>query len=380
MNKPVVSVVMVVRNVERFLAESIKSILDQSFREFELVIIDFGSTDTTEAIVSSCAVNDSRIKFHTIPHCSLPEARNASCSAAQGKYLAVMDADDIALGHRLATQVSFMEQHPEVGVVGGGIEWINAAGESLPIPYDPANSQDIQSALPRHSPLWRPSPLLRTDVWHPTALIRRDAFYAAGGYRRAFVVSEDYDLWLRIAERHEISNLNHVVLKYRIHPHQVSLQQRRQKSLCKLVAQASAISRRDGQGDPISGLQEITPAVLARLGVSEATQKAILIREYLGYLRTMFVAGAYSATLEAAIEVLQSSDRAGAERWTITELRFLAARIYWRQKKYLTSVATAGHAVVTRPIVLGRPLIRFLHWLRLRTPIQRVYCLFRSLG
>jgi GT2 family glycosyltransferase len=353
MNKPIVSVVMVVCNVERFLSEAIESILSQTFREFEFVIVDFGSTDTTKAIVSSCAAKDERIKFHTIPSCGLGTARNASCSLAQGKYLAVMDADDVALSDRLASQLSFMEQNAEVGVMGGGVEWITAAGKSLVTLRYPTDNRDIQAALLEHC-----------SVWHPTAFMRKDAFDAAGGYRAAFAPAEDYDLFLRIAEHFQIANLKEVVLKYRIHPHQLSMHKRRQQSLRCLAARASALSRRKGQGDPINSLEEITPETVAVLGVSEITQKAILVREYLSWLRGMFLAGEYSTVLSAAIEILQSPDQKCADRWAIADLRFLVARIYWRQKRYWRSIMTAGHAVMARPVMLGRPLKALLHWLR----------------
>src|ERR1700688_2996712 len=100
MNKPLVSVVMVVCNVERFLAEAIESILAQTFRDFEFVIVDYGSTDRSKIIISSFAAKDKRIKLHEIPNCSLPEARNAGSFLAQGKYIAVIDADNISLPER----------------------------------------------------------------------------------------------------------------------------------------------------------------------------------------------------------------------------------------------------------------------------------------
>src|SRR5579864_6120600 len=114
--KPVVSVVMIVYNVERFLGEAIQSILGQTFREFEFLIVDFGSTDESKSIVSSFAAKDRRIKLHEIQNCGLAEARNAGCSLAQGKYIAIIDADDISLPERLRWQVDFMEKHPEVGL------------------------------------------------------------------------------------------------------------------------------------------------------------------------------------------------------------------------------------------------------------------------
>src|SRR6266849_7989485 len=101
MTRPLVSVAMVVCNVDRFLAEAIESILNQTFGDFEFIILDFGSTDRSKSIISEYASKDRRIKFQTIPRCGLAEARNAGCSLAQGRYIAIMDADDIAVTDRL---------------------------------------------------------------------------------------------------------------------------------------------------------------------------------------------------------------------------------------------------------------------------------------
>src|ERR1017187_10047468 len=171
MNKPLVSVVMVTRNVDRFLAESIESILGQTFRDFEFVIADFGSTDDSIAIISSYASRDNRLKLHTIPSCGLAEARNAGSLLAEGRYIAIMDADDVSLPNRLRWEVEFMEKHPEVAAVGGAVEWINATGKPLMIARHPLGDRELQAALLTHSVLWQ-----------PTVLIRRDAFVSVGGY------------------------------------------------------------------------------------------------------------------------------------------------------------------------------------------------------
>src|SRR5579863_4921092 len=97
MTTPLVSVVMVVFNVDRFLGDAIESILDQTFGDFEFIIVDFGSTDKSKEIISSFATKDSRIKFHEIPHCRLSEARNTAGFLAKGKYIAIADADDVSL-------------------------------------------------------------------------------------------------------------------------------------------------------------------------------------------------------------------------------------------------------------------------------------------
>ena len=142
MNKPVVSVVMIVCNVERFLAEAIQSILDQTFREFEFLVVDFGSTDKSKSIVSSFAVKDERIKLFEIANCGLAEARNAGCFLAQGRYIAMIDADDISLPERLQWQVEFMEKHPEVGLLGGAREVFDSNGRNLFTWSDPTEDDD----------------------------------------------------------------------------------------------------------------------------------------------------------------------------------------------------------------------------------------------
>src|SRR5579872_1875194 len=119
MSEPLVSVVMVVCNVERFLAEAIESVLGQTFHAFEFIIVDFGSTDKSQGIASSYAAKDARIRLHQIPHCGLAEARNAGCFLARARYIAIQDADDTSLPDRLLWQTDFMEKHAGVGLLGG---------------------------------------------------------------------------------------------------------------------------------------------------------------------------------------------------------------------------------------------------------------------
>src|ERR1700675_5081879 len=108
MSQPLVSVAMVECNVDRFLTQAIESILGQTFQDFDFIIVDFGSTDSSKSIISGYTASDSRVKFHEIPHCGLAEARNVACSLAQGKYIAVMDADDMSVPDRLAWEIDFM--------------------------------------------------------------------------------------------------------------------------------------------------------------------------------------------------------------------------------------------------------------------------------
>src|SRR5438309_929617 len=344
MKNPSISIIMVTRNVERFLAESIESILGQSFKDFEFIITDFGSTDKSKAIVRSYAARDARIVFREIPHCSLPEARNTSTRLARGRYVAIMDSDDIAFPDRLLWEFEFMERHPQVGLLGGATEWIDATGRSLEIHGFPTQDREIRSELATRCPFCQ-----------PTVLIRSEAFALVGGYRAVFAQAEDYDLWLRIAEHFEIANLKQVVLKYRIHPYQMSMRKRKQQTLCILAAQVSASARRNGNPDPLSSFEEIKPATLARLGVTEAVQESMIVDECRHWIRHMCLAGEHSVALEAALEILQT-DWKYVERWQISDLYLTIAVLYCGQKRFLKGFLAAGRAVAMRPKVVGRPL------------------------
>jgi glycosyltransferase involved in cell wall biosynthesis len=341
---------MVVRNAERFLTESIESVLAQTFRDFEFIIVDFGSTDNSKAIVSSYAAEDSRIHLHEIPNCGLADARNAGCSRARGKYIAVMDADDVCLPARLALEVDFMEKNPQVGVMGGATEWIDGAGGSLGIRSFPVDDRDIKSTL-----------LTSFPFCHPTMLVRAEAFCQVGGYRTPFVFAQDYDLGLRISERFACANLSEVVLKYRIHPSQVSLRKQTQQTLCKLAAQASAASRKNG-ADALDGITEITPEVLTKLGVTPARQQSTIASDCRNWIRSMCTAGEYSVALDAASGILHS-DRKYVERWQIADLYLTMAWLYWKQKRHVKSMLSVLRAFFIRPVILGRsfrPLLQRL--------------------
>jgi len=353
MSTPLVSVSMVVCSVDRYLAEAIDSILGQTFQDFEFIIVDFGSTDGSKSIISKYAAIDSRIKFYEIPHCGLAEARNAACSRAQGKYVAIMDADDVCLPERLAWQVDFVERHPEVGAVGGAVEWIDATGRPLATFRHPLTDREIRSGLLTHSVLWQPS-----------VLMLREAFVRVGGYRGPFAPSEDYDLWLRISERFQLANLERTVLKYRIHPNQVSVRKMAQQSLGALAAQLAASSRRDGLPDPLTSVEEITPNSLAVLGVSRAEQQSYLASYAMHWIRSFCMAREYSAALNVAREILRS-DVEQVERWQVANLWLVAARLSWKQRRFAEACLSAARAVATRPIILGRPIKPLLQSARL---------------
>ncbi|MGD0965373.1 MAG: glycosyltransferase [Candidatus Acidiferrales bacterium] len=340
-NPPLVSVVMVICNVERFLVEAIESIRVQTFHDFEFIILDYGSTDKSKAIVLSYAATDSRIRLSTIPPCTYIEAKIAACSLAQGRYIAIQDADDNSFANRLLWEVDFMENNPLVGVVGGAADWINAEGRFLHVFAPPTGNDEIKATLPTSSPFV-----------HSSVLMRRDTFTQVGGYRRVFPYAEDYDLFLRISEHSHCANLAQVIVQYRIHPHQLSLRTRRQQTIAKLAAQVAASARRTRGVDPLDCAQEMSEALLLELGVSPARIQAELFFEYRNWIRNTFVAGEYSMALKTAVEVL-GSNWEDIDRRQIADLRLTVARLFWKQKRFVRSFIAACHAVITKPIIAG---------------------------
>jgi cellulose synthase/poly-beta-1,6-N-acetylglucosamine synthase-like glycosyltransferase len=342
MNKPVVSVVMIVCNVERFLAEAIESILGQTFRDFEFLIVDFGSTDKSKSIVSSFAEKDQR-------NCGLAEARNAGCFLAQGRYIAIIDADDISLPERLMWQVEFMDKHPEVGLLSGTTEWIDSEGRSLFVNDDASRGNAIRAGR-----------TFRWEFSQTTFLIRSDAFAEVGGYRAAFLQAEDYDLVLRISEHFQCANLKQVVAKFRVHIDQTSIAKHRQQTLCTLAAELSSSARKAGKPDPMNSVEEITPAQLARLGVSDAMLQTALASRCRDWVRNLCLAGEYSVALKEAVEFLHSSDLQFAGRRPIADLWLAAAWIHWRQRNFCDSLLAFARGLIVRPVVMGRLLKQML--------------------
>jgi hypothetical protein len=344
--KPLVSVVMVICNVEKFVSEAIESILVQTFRDFEFIIVDFGSTDKTREIAAGYAARDRRIKLGDVPPCSYIEAKIAACSFPEGRYIAIQDADDISLPDRLQAEVDFMLEHPEVGLLGGAVEKIDSAGNRLAIANEyPTEDREIRQVLKD----WNP-------FWHPTVLILKEAFVRAGGYREASSPSDDYDLWLRISEHYQCANLRQAVLKYRVHPQQLSLQKRHQQILCALAAQASATLRATGQPDLVDSVRQITPAVLTAMGVSDLVQKNKLAEGYLSAMNQMYKAAEYATVIASANEMFHFCDGESVEPRLISDAHLISAKAYWKLGKILQSLFSTVNAVLVRPRLVATPL------------------------
>jgi glycosyltransferase involved in cell wall biosynthesis len=349
---------MVTCNVERFLSEAIESIVGQTFADFEFIIVDFGSSDNSHAIAARYAAIDNRIKLHKISHCNVPEARNAGCLLAQGRYIAVMDADDVSLRNRLELQVNFMERHPEIGLLGGWAEWMDEHANPLWVNKPPTEGDEIKAVLP-----------IRSTFCHPSMLIRTDAFFRVGGYRRIFAQANDYDLALRISEQFPCANLARVILRYRVHVHQISLMKRRGQTLSKLAAQASALARKAGQTDPLNPVSEITGAVVTRLGISKAKQQVHFTSDYLFWMKTLWKAGQIRMALRGTMEILRF-DRRHSVRLRLSRINLGGAKFYWQRGRLCAACIGALSATMIDPAMARCLVLALVRRLERRSPFK----------
>lgn len=342
---------MSVHNGERFLPMALESILEQSFRDYEFIIVNDGSTDATASMLESYQRADSRVRVLHQENRGLVMSLNQGVELARGMYIARMDSDDIAVGDRLERQVREMERCPKVGVIGGAVEVIDAMGRVLGTMRFPTRDVEIKGRLA----------VGECALCHPAVLMRTDVVRSVGGYRAVAVDAEDYDLWLRIADRYQLGNLGTVVLRYRRHAGQVSVERFRRQALSALAACSAALSRRRGGEDFLDKMKEITPSLLEAYGVGGDRQQAALARGYLTCIRSMSDAGEFTVAKDKMRELSSLPYWKRAERSLVADYHLLAARIHWRQRRAAKSLSSAMHAVISRPIILARPLKSLLH-------------------
>ncbi|HWC49234.1 MAG TPA: glycosyltransferase [Solirubrobacterales bacterium] len=253
---PAVSVVMAVYNGERFLRESVESVLGERFRDFELVVLDDGSTDATPQILAEYAAADSRVRVHREPGDNLAQALNRCVAHCAASLLARLDADDVSIQGRLEEQVGFMDTHPEVVLLGGQAQLINDRGEAFGTAEYPTGDAELREALRTTNPFV-----------HSAIVMRRAAFDAVGGYRPNLTHSEDLDLWLRLGERGGLANLSKPVVGYRMHDAQQSLQKQRDQAVHSVATRMAARARAAGEPDPLEGATQIDEDFLLAHGV-----------------------------------------------------------------------------------------------------------------
>lgn len=207
-----VTVIIPVRNGERFIGHAIDSILSQTLTDIELLVVDDASTDRTTEIIES--YTDPRLRILRNPQrMGVSASRNRAVAEARSPYVAFLDADDIAYSQRLEKQITFLESHPNVALVGSHLDYIDAEGKLL---YSerpgqrPCKSDELRMEL-----------LKRACILPSTATGRKSALVQAGGFPQ-MDYAEDHDLWCRLAVNHELAILPERLVAYRYHPNQAT--------------------------------------------------------------------------------------------------------------------------------------------------------------
>lgn len=200
---PFISVVMPVFNAEKFIYSTVKSIIDQTFSDFELIIINDASTDTTEKIINS--FNDNRIKIIKTLGIGATEAYNTGFRNAKGKYIAISDHDDISEKDRFKKQVEFLEKNPEVNVLGTNYNVINEKGNFLFSVLQPQENLQIKELLLKRA----------SGVFNPSLMVRKEIFDKYGYYNNNYFPVSDYEFYLRNIDYLHFHNLEDILYNWR---------------------------------------------------------------------------------------------------------------------------------------------------------------------
>jgi glycosyltransferase involved in cell wall biosynthesis len=309
-----VSVLLPVYNAGPALGRAIESILAQDQPDFELIVIEDGSTDGSRALIERYAANDSRIEpvYHE-RNVGLAATLNEGLELARHPLVARMDQDDEALPNRLRIQEAFMAARPNVAVAGS---WVFHMGRKrrfdrlVEFPTEPAQ---IRTQLPREN-----------CIYHPSVMFRRDEILALGGYRAEFKNAEDYDLWLRASKVYDLANIPKPLLRYRFSVHGMTHARRWEQLYYVYLAQAMN-----------SG--SVEPVAVARITAKEALATTD---------RDEFAAHVFTGTFNELVDLHMWRDAA------------TVSMRYARETGVSDAIRSVGRIAVAR----ARPFLHALRW------------------
>jgi glycosyltransferase involved in cell wall biosynthesis len=238
---------MSVYNGARFLGEAIDSIINQTFLEWELIVVDDASVDDTSEILAEYGKRDSRVRGCTLQvNQGAAAARNVACRQARAPLVAIMDADDVSLPERLATQVEYLISHPEISVVGSWVRLINDEGVVGPIRRYPTSPALVAWSL-----------FFFNTLAHPTVMMRRTALHMEAVFDPQYRLAQDYALFTSLSRRVQMANIADVLVHYRTWGGNSSRKPAQALAATQIVrkhAEALGVSATDAQIDALQGL------------------------------------------------------------------------------------------------------------------------------
>jgi glycosyltransferase involved in cell wall biosynthesis len=220
---PTISVIIPAYNAEKTIQETIESVLDQTFQDFELIVINDGSTDRTLEIISS--FTDSRLQVFSFPNSGAQKSRNVGLSKSSGEYIAFLDADDLWNPDKLELQLKALKENPEAAVAYSWTDYIDESSHFLYQGFHKSPQGDIYPLL-----------LVKNYLENGSnPLMTRQALSEIGGFDESLSGGQDWDLYLRLAARYKFVSVPQVQILYRLSPNSISSNILRQESACLLV-------------------------------------------------------------------------------------------------------------------------------------------------
>lgn len=321
-SSPEVTIAMPVYNAGPFLAAALDGILAQSFADWELVAVDDGSTDDSLAVLRRYAARDPRIGVRSRPNAGVVATRNEILAAARGRWMAVNDADDVSAPHRLARQLAYLREHPACVALGSAMRVVTPQGDPVYVSSHPLTHAEIDAANLTTGGAY---------IGHSTAILSTATARAVGGYRAEFRDgAEDFDLWLRLAERGELANLPEVLVDYRLHAGSMTHTARSRQSRNAARAVADACRRR-GLPIPVG-----EGAAAAAAGAGAANQGGDAGPPQHKWVRQALWHGEYRTARRVALGALRDAPRSGRS-WATLGLALLGpvASRYFHAKRAL---------------------------------------------
>lgn len=332
------SIVTTVFNGASFLEECIRSVLSQTFRDFEFIIINDGSTDESAAIIHKFAEGDERIRFEDCGRVGRIEALNIACRLARGRYIGILDADDVALPNRFESQMSYLQRHADVALLGAGVQKITSDGRPFAEVLFPTGDAEINEAL-----------IDGCCFAFSTVVVLRDALCEAGWHRTPSHPAEDYDLYLRLIGRYKLANLPEVLVRYRVHPTQLSATQVQAQVFAFLGAQVMARAKAiSGCEPPLAG-DRFTQEFLMQNGVSSETIERRVSSGFLSQALTLWICGYKEASVATLEQALAWARSVGADRTTLARIHAALAARYFRQVRMLKGLAATWRVFYEDP-------------------------------
>lgn len=255
MTAPKITVLLPVYNAERYLQQTLESVFSQTFDDFELLVIDDGSSDGSAKILAKAAQNDNRCRVITQDNAGLIATLNRGLEEARSDWVARIDADDLMHSDRLRIQYEFAMANPQFKIVGTKFldfydSGVDTVLQALKMPVDATEQKGPASSLQ----VSRQRLLEGNLIGHPSVLYFAPVIQEVGGYRQACLHAEDYDCWLRVQERENIAVLPMCLTYRRVHTDNISIRHAARQSLSANLAQKAAELRDQSETDPLGNV------------------------------------------------------------------------------------------------------------------------------